>query len=45
MVDLATGKLEGQQAFMMGVLKLDGNIMLAMKLGSVLQAVGPAAKL
>ncbi|KAJ2628870.1 hypothetical protein GGF44_004391, partial [Coemansia sp. RSA 1694] len=45
-VDLASGKLTGQSAFMGGKLKSKGNIMLALKLESVLKAVkGPAAKL
>ncbi|KAJ2158589.1 hypothetical protein GGF46_003655 [Coemansia sp. RSA 552] len=45
-VDLASGKLTGQGAFMGGKLKSKGNIMLALKLESVLKAVkGPAAKL
>merc|ERR1712098_405475 len=33
---MATGKLNGQQAFMAGKLKLKGNMMLAQKLGGVL---------
>ncbi|KAJ2079654.1 hypothetical protein H4R24_003624 [Coemansia sp. RSA 988] len=45
-VDLASGKLTGQSAFMGGKLKSKGNIMLALKLESVLKAVkGAAAKL
>ncbi|KAJ2042383.1 hypothetical protein GGH13_009950 [Coemansia sp. S155-1] len=45
-VDLASGKLTGQSAFMGGKLKSKGNIMLALKLESVLKAVkGPVAKL
>ncbi|KAJ2742289.1 hypothetical protein GGI20_004592 [Coemansia sp. BCRC 34301] len=45
-VDLASGKLTGQSAFMGGKLKSKGNIMLALKLESVLKAAkGPAAKL
>ncbi|KAJ2462558.1 hypothetical protein GGI02_005435, partial [Coemansia sp. RSA 2322] len=45
-VDLASGKLTGQSAFMAGKLKSKGNIMLALKLETVLKAVkGPAAKL
>lgn len=43
-VDLASGKLTGQSAFMGGKLKSKGNIMLAMKLESVLKAAkGPVA--
>ncbi|KAI9002087.1 SCP2 sterol-binding domain-containing protein [Hyaloraphidium curvatum] len=45
MVDLASGKLDAQKAFMMGALNVEGNIMLAMKLSQILQAAGPAAKL
>ncbi|KAJ1937041.1 hypothetical protein GGF37_005368, partial [Kickxella alabastrina] len=45
-VDLASGKLTGQGAFMSGKLKSKGNVMLALKLESVLKAAkGPAAKL
>nr|XP_022331335.1 peroxisomal multifunctional enzyme type 2-like [Crassostrea virginica] len=42
MVDMATGKLNGQTAFMKGLLKLKGNMMLAQKLGSLF---GDASKL
>ena len=35
-VDLVTGKLNGQMAFMAGKLKVSGNMGLAMKLGQVL---------
>jgi putative sterol carrier protein len=35
-VDLVTGKLNGQMAFMTGKLKLKGDMSLAMKLGNVL---------
>merc|ERR1712150_408772 len=38
MVDLATGKLNGQQAFMTGKLKIKGNMMLAQKLGDLFNA-------
>ncbi|GAN11459.1 sterol-binding protein [Mucor ambiguus] len=44
-VDLATGKLNGQKAYMSGKLKIKGQIMLAMKLDNVFKAVNPAAKL
>ncbi|KAJ1665029.1 hypothetical protein IW140_003638 [Coemansia sp. RSA 1813] len=45
-VDLASGKLTGQGAFMGGKLKSKGNIMLALKLESVLKAAkGSGAKL
>lgn len=35
-VDMATGKLNGQMAFMTGKLKIKGDMSLAMKLGNVL---------
>ena len=35
-VDIVTGKLNGQMAFMTGKLKVAGDMALAMKLGSVL---------
>ncbi|MBN2493984.1 MAG: SCP2 sterol-binding domain-containing protein [Deltaproteobacteria bacterium] len=35
-VDMVTGKLNGQMAFMTGKLKIKGDMSLAMKLGSVL---------
>ncbi|EIE76679.1 hypothetical protein G6F46_007035 [Rhizopus delemar] len=44
-VDLATGKLNGQKAYMSGKLKIKGQIMLAMKLDHVFKAVNPKAKL
>ncbi|KAG2206503.1 SCP2 sterol-binding domain-containing protein [Mucor mucedo] len=44
-VDLATGKLNGQKAYMSGKLKVKGQIMLAMKLDNVFKAVNPTAKL
>eukprot|EP00451_Oxyrrhis_marina_P015196 CAMPEP_0204311276 /NCGR_PEP_ID=MMETSP0469-20131031/2237_1 /ASSEMBLY_ACC=CAM_ASM_000384 /TAXON_ID=2969 /ORGANISM="Oxyrrhis marina" /LENGTH=110 /DNA_ID=CAMNT_0051291201 /DNA_START=94 /DNA_END=426 /DNA_ORIENTATION=+ len=39
-VAMADGKLNGMQAFMGGKLKISGNMMLAQKLGSVLESVG-----
>lgn len=36
-VDIALGKLNPQQAFMKGKLKIQGNIMLAQKLGPLLK--------
>ncbi|KAI8388463.1 SCP2 sterol-binding domain-containing protein [Radiomyces spectabilis] len=44
-VDLATGKLNGQKAYMSGKLKIKGQIMLAMKLDSVFKSLNPTAKL
>jgi putative sterol carrier protein len=35
-IDIVTGKLNGQMAFMSGKLKVAGNMSLAMKLGTVL---------
>lgn len=45
LVAIATGKLNAQQAFMKGKLKLKGNMALAMKLPVVFAAIKPAAKL
>jgi len=42
--DLASGKLNGQKAFMTGKLKVKGNMMLATKLDGVLGTI-PKAKL
>ncbi|KAI8992073.1 SCP2 sterol-binding domain-containing protein [Mycotypha africana] len=44
-VDLATGKLNGQKAYMSGKLKIKGQIMLAMKLDNVFKSINPTAKL
>ncbi|KAI8325948.1 sterol-binding-like protein [Martensiomyces pterosporus] len=44
-VDLANGKITGQGAFMGGKLKSKGNVMLALKLESVLKAAKAPAKL
>merc|ERR1712099_178597 len=38
MVAMAEGKLDGMQAFMGGKLKIKGNMMLAQKLGGLLEA-------
>ena len=43
-VDLMTGKLNGQSAFMSGKMKIKGNMGAAMKLGKLAQAK-PKAKL
>ncbi|KAH7341949.1 SCP2 sterol-binding domain-containing protein [Rhizoctonia solani] len=43
--DLATGKLNGQKAFLTGKLKTKGNMMLATKLEDVLKLAKPKAKL
>jgi len=37
-VAMADGKLDGMQAFMSGKLKLSGNMMLAQKLGDILES-------
>ncbi|KAI8871867.1 sterol-binding-like protein [Ramicandelaber brevisporus] len=47
-MDLATGKINGQKAFLSGKLKLKGNMMLAPKLEAVLKSAQdevPGAKL
>lgn len=41
-VELAQGKVSGQQAFMKGLVKVQGNMMMAMKLDPVLKALGGA---
>ncbi|CAK0904572.1 unnamed protein product [Prorocentrum cordatum] len=38
LVAMADGKLDGMQAFMSGKLKIKGNMMLAQKLGSILES-------
>lgn len=42
---LASGKIDGQKAFMTGKVKTKGNIMLAIKLGAVLELTTARAKL
>lgn len=42
-VDLATGKVKGQAAYMKGLFKVKGNMMLGMKLDSLLQTLGGTA--
>ncbi|KAI9313958.1 sterol binding protein [Dichotomocladium elegans] len=44
-VALATGKLNGQKAYMTGKLKVKGQIMLAMKLDKIFKTINPVAKL
>ncbi|KAI8901907.1 SCP2 sterol-binding domain-containing protein [Globomyces pollinis-pini] len=40
-VNMASGKLNGQKAFMTGKIKIKGNMMLATKLDSVLKDLAP----
>ena len=42
---MVAGKLNGQQAFMQGKLKLKGNMMLAQKLGTVLASLKSSRKI
>jgi len=42
-LDMASGKLNGQQAFMQGKLKISGNMSFAMKLGTLFAARAPSA--
>jgi multifunctional beta-oxidation protein len=44
-IDLATGKLQAQKAFMSGKIKIKGNMGLANKLEKVLKLAAPASKL
>jgi len=44
-IDLLTGKIDGQGAFMQGKLKVTGNMSYAMKLGQLTKAIKPQAKL
>ena len=41
-LDLFSGKLDGNMAFMQGKLKIEGNMMLAMKLGEIVEAAKAA---
>ena len=44
-LDLASGKLNGQKAFMSGKIKIKGKMMLATKLDTVLKSAQKKAKL
>ena len=44
-MDLVSGKLNGQQAFMSGKLKIKGNMGLAMKMDAIVKAMAPDSNL
>jgi len=41
---MAAGKLDGMQAFVSGKLKIDGNMVLAQKLGAILECARAQTK-
>lgn len=45
MMDLVSGKLNGQQAFMSGKIKIKGNMGLAMKMDAIVKAMSGDSKL